>query len=67
MTIRRPVINASRAFGAALGSNSATEPYTWEQHAKDHAISVDEMKAMYLFARETLYARFKSRLRDRLG
>jgi hypothetical protein len=44
--------------------NSGTHPRTWEKHAANHRIGVDEMKAMYFFAREELYARFKSRLRS---
>lgn len=46
------------------GSNDLSTTYTWENHAQEHEVSVEEMKKMYFFARESLYNRFKTRLRD---
>jgi hypothetical protein len=62
MTIYKPLGDTSARRSANI-PNSADFPYSWEQHAEDHGISVDELKFMYAFAREELYNRFKSRLR----
>jgi len=64
MVIHRPYSapDRSRPVGAP---NSAVVPYSsWEQHAEEHGLSAQEMKHMYLFARSTLYAHYKERLRD---
>lgn len=54
------------SFKRQLASgNSSPTLMTWQQHAAAHGITVDEMKSMYEFAREALYKRYLSRLRNR--
>lgn len=61
MVIRWP---RSDALRDTPDTNAPTQQSTWEEHAEKHGISTDEMQQMYLFAREELYARYKSRLRN---
>jgi hypothetical protein len=64
LTVAKPLADASLGTRAAATPNSATRPYSWEQAAKDNGMTVDEMWNMYFFAREELFVRFRSRLRN---
>lgn len=64
LTIGKPYADG-RLLIKEAGQNSGTSPpRSWEAHACIHEVTVEEMKRMYLFARERLYERFRIRLRQ---
>jgi hypothetical protein len=66
LAIHKPLADISRDTPATDAPNSRTRSLSWVEHAQEHGISVDEILAMYRFAREQIYARYRLRLRDRL-
>jgi hypothetical protein len=61
--LKSPTMPMSPEGAADQTTNSRVQEYTWEQHARDHSMSMHEIRAMYFFAREELYTRFRLRLR----
>jgi hypothetical protein len=63
LAIGSPVTNVARE-GRNSDLNSEIKLLGWDRIAQQHGISIDELKSMYLFAREQIYVRFKRRLRN---
>jgi hypothetical protein len=64
MGVSKAVVDPSRANPRAEVDNSGTRARTIEELATAHGITPDEFRKMLLLARETLYERFKGRLRQ---